>query len=55
MPDEFDFKNYTTMEEFSKTVEGTRYLHEFLIWLNSNRSLLPHSANPPLFLLQASL
>jgi len=31
MPDEFDFKNYTTMEEFSKTVEGTRYLHELYL------------------------
>jgi len=27
MPDEFDFKNYTSMEEFSKTLEGTKYLH----------------------------
>jgi len=27
MPDEFDFKNYKTMEEFSKSVEGIRYLH----------------------------
>ncbi|MFW9970040.1 MAG: hypothetical protein ACFFDF_07545 [Candidatus Odinarchaeota archaeon] len=31
MPDEFDFKNYKTMEEFSKTVEGTRYLHELYL------------------------
>lgn len=37
MPDEFDFKNYTTMEEFSKTVEGTRYLHElYLKAINNN-------------------
>ncbi|MFX0039708.1 MAG: hypothetical protein ACFFCY_16455 [Promethearchaeota archaeon] len=28
MPDEFDFRNYKTMDEFSKTVEGTRYLHD---------------------------
>ena len=27
MPDEFDFKNYKTMEEFGKTIEGTNYLH----------------------------
>lgn len=27
MPDESDFKNYKTIEEYSKTVEGTRYLH----------------------------
>ncbi len=31
MPDEFDFKNYKTLEEFSKTVEGTRYLHELYL------------------------
>ena len=31
MPDEFDFKNYKTMEEFNKTVEGTRYLHELYL------------------------
>ena len=37
MPDEFDFKNYKTMEEFSKTVEGTRYLHElYLKAINNN-------------------
>ena len=28
MPDEFDFKNYKTIEEFGKTVEGSRYLHD---------------------------
>ncbi|MFX1552823.1 MAG: hypothetical protein ACFFC1_13910 [Promethearchaeota archaeon] len=28
MPDEFDFKNYKTMEEYSKSVEGTKYLHD---------------------------
>ncbi|MFX0003612.1 MAG: hypothetical protein ACFFAA_14580 [Promethearchaeota archaeon] len=31
MPDEFDFKNYKTMEEFGKTVEGTRYLHDLYL------------------------
>ena len=28
MPDEFNFKNYKTIEEFSKSVEGTKYLHD---------------------------
>lgn len=27
MPDESDFKNFKTMEEFGKSVEGSRYLH----------------------------
>jgi hypothetical protein len=31
MPDEFDFKNYKTMEEYSKSVEGTRYLHSLYL------------------------
>ena len=31
MPDESDFKNYTTMEEFGKTVEGSRYLHDLYL------------------------
>ncbi|MFX0104547.1 MAG: hypothetical protein ACFE75_03540 [Candidatus Hodarchaeota archaeon] len=31
MPNEFDFKNYKTMEEFGKTVEGTRYLHDLYL------------------------
>jgi len=31
MPDEFDFKDYKTMEEYSKTVEGTRYLHSLYL------------------------
>lgn len=31
MPDEFDFKNYKTMEEYSKTVEGTKYLHSLYL------------------------
>ncbi len=31
MPDESDFKNYKTMEQYSKTVEGTRYLHDLYL------------------------
>lgn len=31
MPDEFDFKDYKSMEEFSKSVEGTRYLHDLYL------------------------
>ena len=31
MPDEFDFKSYKNLEEFSKTVEGTRYLHDLYL------------------------
>ncbi|MFX1569404.1 MAG: hypothetical protein ACFFCV_13665 [Promethearchaeota archaeon] len=31
MPNEFDFKNYKTMEEYSKSVEGTRYLHDLYL------------------------
>jgi len=31
MPDEFDFKNYKTMEDFSKTIEGTKYLHDLYL------------------------
>ncbi|NVM35556.1 MAG: hypothetical protein HWN81_08160 [Candidatus Lokiarchaeota archaeon] len=31
MPDEFDFKNYKTMEEFGKSVEGTKYLHDLYL------------------------
>ena len=27
MPDEFDFKNYESMEDYGKTVEGSKYLH----------------------------
>jgi len=27
MPEEFDFKNYKSIEEFSKTVEGSKYFH----------------------------
>lgn len=28
MPDEFDFKNYKTIEEYDKSVEGTKYFHD---------------------------
>ncbi|MFX0027922.1 MAG: hypothetical protein ACFE8B_01830 [Candidatus Hermodarchaeota archaeon] len=31
MPDESDFKNYKSMEEYSKTVEGTKYLHSLYL------------------------
>ena len=31
MPDEFDFKNYKSPDEFSKTVEGVRYLHDLYL------------------------
>jgi DNA-binding transcriptional ArsR family regulator len=31
MPDESDFRNYKTMEEFSKTVEGVKYLHDLYL------------------------
>ena len=31
MPDEFDFKNYNSMEEYSKTVEGSKYLHSLYL------------------------
>jgi len=31
MPDEFDFKNYKTIEEYSKTIEGTKYLHDLYL------------------------
>jgi hypothetical protein len=27
MPDEFDFKNYKSLEEYSKTLEGSKYFH----------------------------
>ena len=27
MPDEFDFKKYKSLEEFEKSLEGTKYLH----------------------------
>ncbi|MFX0022270.1 MAG: hypothetical protein ACFE9S_08075 [Candidatus Hermodarchaeota archaeon] len=31
MPDEFDFKDFKSIEEFSKTVEGSRYLHDLYL------------------------
>jgi len=31
MPDEFDFKDYKSMEEYSKTLEGTKYLHSLYL------------------------
>lgn len=31
MPDEFDFKNYKTIEEFGKTIEGTKYIHDLYL------------------------
>ena len=31
MPDEFDFKNFKSMEEFSQSLEGTKYLHDLYL------------------------
>lgn len=31
MPDEFDYKNYKSMEEYSQTLEGTKYLHDLYL------------------------
>ena len=31
MPDEFDFKNYKSMEEYSQTMEGSKYLHDLYL------------------------
>ncbi|MFX0081015.1 MAG: hypothetical protein ACFE94_04605 [Candidatus Hodarchaeota archaeon] len=31
MPDEFDFKNYESIEDYGKTVEGTKYLHSLYL------------------------
>ena len=31
MPNEFDFKNYKSMEEFSQTMEGSKYLHDLYL------------------------
>ena len=31
MPDEFDFHTYKSMEEYSKTLEGTKYLHDLYL------------------------
>ncbi|MBY8987325.1 MAG: hypothetical protein KGD61_02635 [Candidatus Lokiarchaeota archaeon] len=31
MPDEFDFKNYKSMEEYSQTMEGSKFLHDLYL------------------------
>ena len=31
MPDEFDFLKYKSMEEFGKTMEGSKYLHDLYL------------------------
>ncbi|MBY8989746.1 MAG: hypothetical protein KGD58_03245 [Candidatus Lokiarchaeota archaeon] len=31
MPDESDFKDYKSMEEYGKTVEGSKYLHSLYL------------------------
>ncbi|MHA1885531.1 MAG: hypothetical protein ACW96S_10795 [Promethearchaeota archaeon] len=31
MPDEFEFKDYKSMEDYGKTVEGTKYLHSLYL------------------------
>jgi len=31
VPNEFDFRNFKTIEEFNKTVEGVRYLHDLYL------------------------
>jgi hypothetical protein len=31
MPDEFDFKNYKSMEEYGQTMEGSKYLHDLYL------------------------
>ena len=31
MPDEFDFHKYKSIEEYSKTLEGTKYLHDLYL------------------------
>ena len=31
MPDEFDFHQYKTMEEFGKSVEGVKFLHDLYL------------------------
>ncbi|KKL90676.1 hypothetical protein LCGC14_1902320 [marine sediment metagenome] len=31
MPDDSDFKNFKTMGEFGKTVEGSKYLHDLYL------------------------
>lgn len=31
MPDEYNFKNYKTIEEYSKTIEGSNYFHDLYL------------------------
>lgn len=31
MPNEFDFKNYKSIEDYGKTMEGTKYLHDLYL------------------------
>jgi len=31
LPDESDFKNYKSLEEFSKTLEGNKYMHSLYL------------------------
>ncbi|NVM18775.1 MAG: hypothetical protein HWN80_13755 [Candidatus Lokiarchaeota archaeon] len=31
MPDEFDYKNYNSIEDYSQTLEGTKYLHDLYL------------------------
>ena len=31
MPDEYDFKKYQSVEDFSETLEGTKYLHDLYL------------------------
>ena len=31
MPDEFEFKNYKSMKDYSKSLEGTKYLHDLYL------------------------
>ncbi|MFX1398837.1 MAG: hypothetical protein ACFFAS_17540 [Promethearchaeota archaeon] len=31
MSDEFEFRNYNTIEEFGKTIEGSKYFHDLYL------------------------
>ena len=31
MPDEFNFKDYKSMEEYSQTTEGSKYMHDLYL------------------------
>jgi hypothetical protein len=31
MPDEFDFKNYKSMKDYGKSLEGSKYLHDLYL------------------------